>query len=325
MATVEQFSDEQSRVCVNLAQQYAVWMEAQRALATLPYDLRIKDVSGRRYLYEITGRDGNGASLGPLTPTSAKRFDEYRVTKATLKARVEQSGTALTQSCRLYRALRLPLLSSDAGAVAREADRRELLGTSLLVVGTNAVPTYALEANGFVRDLPDETLDFDMAWVADTKSREPILWPMLKAVDSTYTVNTERSFQARNAKAYEVEVLVAPSRSGSMDAKDRPRAVPLPEQEWLLLGRPVDHVVVCRDGTAARIVAPDPRWFALLKLWLADQDKRTPLKRRKDRLQGQLLLDAVMEQMPHYPLDAAFEAELPDELRHVFAVWRDGR
>jgi hypothetical protein len=325
MVTVEPFSDEQSRVCVNLAQQYAVWMEAQRGLAAMPYDLRIKDVTGRRYLYEITGRDGNGTSLGPLTSEAAQRFDDYRAMKATLKARVEQSGTALAQSCRLYRALRLPLLSSDAGAVAREADRRGLLGTSLIVVGTNAVPAYALEANGFVRELPDETLDFDMAWVAETKAPEPMLWPMLKAVDATYAVNTERSFQARNAKAYEVEVLVAPSRSYSIDAKDRPRAVPLPEQEWLLLGRPVDHVVVCRDGSATRIVAPDPRWFALLKLWLADQDKRTPLKRRKDRLQGQLLLDAVAEQMPHYPLDAAFEVELPDELRPVFAVWRDAR
>ena len=31
------------------------------------------------------------------------------------------------------------------------------------------------------------------------------------------------------------------------------------EQEWLLLGRPVDHVIGCRDGSPARIIAPDPR------------------------------------------------------------------
>src|SRR3546814_2434116 len=67
---------------------------------------------------------------------------------------------------------------------------------------------------------------------------------MLKAVDPTFTVNTERTFQARNAKAYEVEILVAPSRAQTMARTDRPRPVPLPEQEWLLVGQPVDQVVI---------------------------------------------------------------------------------
>ena len=80
---------------------------------------------------------------------------------------------------------------------------------------------------------------------------------MLKSVDPTFTVNTERSFQARNAKAYEVEILVAPSRADTLGRRDRPKPVPLPEQEWLLLGRPVDQVVACRDGTPVRIIAPD--------------------------------------------------------------------
>jgi hypothetical protein len=31
-----------------------------------------------------------------------------------------------------------------------------------------------------------------------------------------------------------------------------------------LLGCSVDQVVGCRDGSPARVVAPDPRWFPLL-------------------------------------------------------------
>ena len=41
------FSDGQSRRLVNLGQRYEVWMDAERALAALPYDLRRKTVSGR--------------------------------------------------------------------------------------------------------------------------------------------------------------------------------------------------------------------------------------------------------------------------------------
>ena len=144
---------------------------------------------------------------------------------------------------------------------------------------------------------------------------------MLKAVDPTFTINSERDFQARNAKAYEVELLVAPSLAQTLASKDRPKPVPLPEQEWLLPGRRVDQVVPCRDGTPARIVAPDPRWFALHKLWLGAQFKRNPLKRRKDVAQGGALLDAVAEAMPHYSLSSDFAAELPTELQPYFEEW----
>lgn len=95
-----------------------------------------------------------------------------------------------------------------------------------------------------------------------------------------------------------------------------------PEQEWLLPGRRVDQVVPCRDGTPARIVAPDPRWFALHKLWLGAQAKRNPLKRRKDTIQGTALLDAVAGAMPHYPLDDAFAATIPEELRAYWNAWK---
>jgi hypothetical protein len=215
------------------------------------------------------------------------------------------------------------MLANAAGAILREADRRRLLGRDLLVVGTNAMPAYAIEAGGFIRDAPDETLDFDMAWAApDVEPDGDVVWRMLKSVDATFTVNSERPFQARNDKAYEVELLVAPSRAATISSLDKPRPVALPEQEWLLRGRTVDRVVICRDGSVARIVAPDPRWFALQKLWLSRQAKRTPLKRPKDLKQGMALLDAVQGAMPQYPLDAAFEDSLPGELAGLYGEWR---
>jgi len=174
---------------------------------------------------------------------------------------------------------------------------------------------YAVEAGGIIRDAPMETEDFDLAWAGtNPQESEQTVWNMLKAVDPTFTVHTGRTFQARNAKGYEVEILVAPSRADAMARTARPRPVPLPEQEWLLHGTPVSRVVACRDGSPARIVAPDPRWFALQKLWMADKPQRNALKRPKDRRQGMLLLDAVAEAMPHYPLDESFEVQLPGEL-----------
>lgn len=320
------FNDEQTRTIVNLEQRYEVWMEACQQLAAMPYDLRIKTSKGRKYLYEITGRNGNGVSLGALDNDNLKRFEDFRNRKAGLKSRIETSVLSVDESCAMYRALRLPLLASQAGDILRRADERGMLGSDLLVVGTNAIPAYQLESNGFLVGIPDETEDFDLAWAANKRPEEGAkpVWSLLKAVDSTYTMNTERQFQARNAKAYEVELLVAPSKLDMLDRLDVPKPVPLPEQEWLLLGRPLSRVVVCRDGRPARLYVPDPRYFALHKLWMSRQAKRNPNKRGKDQKQGHLLLDTVRDAMPHYPLNEEFEASLPDELMTDFEKWRRG-
>lgn len=319
MTRLTPFSDEQIRALVNLRQRYEVWRDAEVARRALPYDLRRKRVGEYEYLYEIQDRSGNGTSLGRWDEATERRFLSYREEKAALDERLSRARAARDEGARLARALRVPLMASAAGPILREADCRGLLDGSLLVVGTNALLAYALEAVAGL-GLSDETEDFDLAWAATELPEGAPVWSMLKAVDPTFTVNTERSFQARNAASYEVELLVAPSRAATLATRDNPRPIPMREQEWLLLGKPVDQVVPCRDATAARMVAPDPRWFALHKLWLADQDKRNPFKRGKDRMQGLGVLEAVAEAMPHYPLDAAFVASIPPEL---VGLWRD--
>lgn len=316
------FSDEQARVIVNLDQAYQVWMEALRTLNEMPYNMRIKEISGREYLYEVTDRRGSMKSKGPLDPAKQSEFDQYKAEKAELKARLSHSKETLKEQASLYRALRLPMLPAEAGKILREADRLRFLGAQAMVVGTNALIAYALEANGFIRDAPDTTLDFDMALTGiEADEDRPTLWKVLKEADMTYAVNTERTFQARNAKAYEVEILSAPSRIDGQIAQDRPRPIPLPEQEWLLNGRRVERVVGVRDGDAARMVVPDPRWFALQKLWMAEKPERNPQKKPKDRKQGIALLDAVWLAMHHYPLDSAFYHTLPDGLKPHFERW----
>lgn len=318
------FTDEQARTLINLEQRYQVWMEAERTLQSMPYDLRRKEVGGRAYLYQIRDRSGNGTSLGAWSDELEAKLAAYRSDKAAAKERRDLSREKLEETGRLGRALRIPMLANAAGPILREADRRRLLGDQLLVVGTNAMIAYAVEAGGFIREAPDETDDFDFAWSArEPQDAERVLWNMLKAVDDTFTVNSERNFQARNSDAYEVEILVAPSRAATMYKTDQPKPVPLPEQEWLLNGSTVDRVVICRDGSAARIVAPDPRWFALQKLWLGRQTKRNALKRPKDLKQGAALLSVVRQVMPQYPLDGSFESELPDELTSVYRDWKN--
>jgi Uncharacterized conserved protein len=319
---IKRFTDEQARVLINLDQHYETWMEAARELAGMPYGMKWAERNGTEYLYEVINRRGNAKSLGRRTPETEAIFSDYSTRKEALQARIASSRETLAATSALYRALKLPVIPSEAARILREADLRGMLGRDLIVVGTIAMPAYSIEAGGIIREAPDTTDDFDLTWVADEPRPEARIMAMLKAVDSTYTVNTERTFQARNAKAFEVEILASPTTVRTMQRGDQPAPIPLPEQEWLLPGRRVSHTVVANDGSPARLVAPDPRWFALLKLWLSEKDGRNPLKKPKDAAQGLALLNAVAAHMPHYPVGQDFADSLPGELLEFFDRWR---
>jgi hypothetical protein len=319
---VQAFTDEQRRVIINLGQHYEVWIDAMRRLANLPYGFRWRGEPGHEYLYEVLDRTRNAKSVGPRSPETEALVEKASADKAQARSRRDEAKARVDETSKLYRALGLPQIAPEAAKILREADIRNLLDSHLIVVGTTVMPAYAIEAGGRIIG-PSETDDFDMAWTAVRSQADGTpVWTMLKAVDPTYRVNTERLFQARNSKAFEFELVAAPSRLPGMRRSDRPHPIPLPEQEWLLNGRFVSHVVVARDGSPARLVVPDPRWFALHKLWLSDKRQRDPLKKPKDRQQGTVMLNVVNEAMPHYPLDDAFEAELPEPLLPYFDQWR---
>lgn len=68
-------------------------------------------------------------------------------------------------------------------------------------------------------------------------------------------MSRERRYQAVNDNGYEVELLAAPSVVRCMSPDDVFSPVPLPEQEWLLMGRPLRHAYV-----PPKTVTPD--WAA---------------------------------------------------------------
>lgn len=327
MSNSYELDDEALRLIANLEQRYAAWIDAERILDASR--LTWKTVSGKDYLYRIVDGHGNGRSLGPRSAETETLWEAARTARETGEA----LWPILLRDSALYRTLHLPRIATEAARLAREFDRYGLLGTSLLVVGTNAMAVYEIEARSRFASAAgvDSTADFDLTWVAAearqmtlalTGAAPRTLLEVMKRVDGTYTLNTERTFQVRNSRGYEVELLLPSSLADTLPRNESVRPVALPEQDWLLPGRRVAHVVCGVDGQPCRLVAPDPRYFALHKLWLADKTGRNPLKKPKDAKQGALLLSAIAERMPHYSLDAAFRAELPLELVPYFDRWR---
>ena len=324
---IRDFSNEQLRVIANIAQQYDALFDAKRELDAMPYHLKWQRSGGREYLYEIRNARGDGKSLGPRSAETEALKSEYDTRKQSLNIRITDTEAITATSAAIWRSLKLPTISHEAAKILQVLDTKRMLGESLLVVGTNAFAAYEIEAGGRFLVGWDATEDFDLAWTGKLvlgKTKIPqTLFGLLKEMDATWTINTERTFQARNAKAYEVELLSAPSVSPALPPGEL-RPLPLDEQEWLLWGTRLEHVVcsLAAKPIPLRLVVPDPRWMALHKMWLSRQPKRRGDKRPKDARQGALLLTAVEERMPRFPLDDEFEAQIPEALQAIYSEWR---
>ncbi len=311
------YSDEQLRAAINLAEAYEAWLPLARAEPAYTDRLLWKTVSGRQYLYRIRDRRGNGTSLGPRGSKTERLYTEYQTAKTGLRDRVARLSPTLDEAAAVYRALRLPMIDSYAGSLLRELDLRELLGPVVMAVGTTATAAYQLEAASTFDAPAHATRDIDLTWVAQHPPEGPVLWEALHTLDDTFVVNQERTFQARNRDAREIDLLVGVERAGSVLGEPL-RPIPLPEQDWLYRGRPLRRIVAGLDSRPAPLLVPDPRWFALHKCWLSDKPGRDALKRPKDRHQAELVWMAVHERMPHFPVDESFRASLPEVLQPVF-------
>lgn len=309
------------RALANLAQSYQTWVTNAKILA--PGRLAWKTVSGRDYLYRIVDGKGNGTSLGPRNASTEAAFTRWQAAKEQQPA----VDTAIKIHVATCRAAGTPMLPEFAGKSLQSLDIAGLVGDNgLLVVGTNAVLAYAIEAQ--MRPPPEieATQDFDMTWVSTTPTPSSVVLDALRRGDPSWVVNQERTFQALNKHADEFEILLPASLATTLKPTLMGfRSVPMDDHDWLLPGMRISHVLPCFGGIAARIEAPDPRWFALQKLWLADKPERNPLKKPKDRALGLAVLDLVAGHMPQFELDKNFLDELPDPLAPYFEQWLSNR
>ena len=321
MVDFEEFSEDKIRFLINLEDRYERWLRAQRE--TVTGRLQWKGPSGQESLYRMLDGQGNGRSLGPRSPKTEELYAQFQASKEIQEAAENQ----LIEAFRQYSAFRLPRISGFAGEALRRLDVYGFLGP-VQVVGTNALLAYQIEAKVSLLKSMTATEDFDLSWTNESLCQvDDHRWPttliqVLKKIDNTYTINTERPFQALNSRGEEIELLMPASLCGTLPPKEGFRPIPMEEQDWLLIGEKISHVIFDIKGKPCRIVAPDPRYFGLQKMWLSEKPSRNKLKVEKDNIQGQTVLNLVNSYMPHYPLDADFEAGLPTQLKPYFESWR---
>ena len=85
--------------------------------------------------------------------------------------------------------------------------------------------------------------------------------------------------------------------------------------EWLQNAPQIDTILLDEKGFPLRMATPDPRAFALHKLWLSERRDRDPLKAFRDLQQARAVAQLVATYLPALSFEDDDLSALPAALR----------
>lgn len=324
------FNTEQRRQLRNLLQFYETWKEVSGRLAQLPGGMYWRVIRSKEYLYKYVTASGikQSTSMGPRSSETEAIAEDFQQAKKDLQDRLEAIDGRIRTLAPIMRVLNLPAIDETAGKILRALDQADYLGKNILVIGTYAMTAYEMTAETRFAEGFDATEDLDFTIIVDPANPSDSDLPRrllltLKEVDKSFLVSHSSPKTVVNKAGYRVDLLTSKDLAPAMQRAMPWKPQTLEGQEWLALGTPVRQLLVDFDGWPAPVAAPDPRYFALHKLWLSQRPSRIRQgSASKDATQGKMLLKSIQEFMPHYPIDGEFVQSLPDVLRQILGAFQ---
>jgi hypothetical protein len=245
------------------------------------------------------------------------------------RTRLAEAQRFLRRQADINRALAIGRVPRIGARVIRALDDAGLLGDGIRIVGTNAVFAYESASGVFVEASITTTDDLDLLFDARHRLRfastmdfsERNLMALLRRVDRSFE-RTPRTFSARNRDGFVVDFIKpmpdppwANDREqiGTNDAEDL-TAVAIEGLRWLENSPPFEATAIDERGMPLRIVAPDPRAFAIHKFWLSTRPDRSAVKRQRDRAQAEAVAQLVSGYLTFLDYDHRELSALPKEL-----------
>jgi hypothetical protein len=287
-----------------------------------------KKAKGREYLFKSRDRYGYGKSLGPRSPETEEILAEFRKNKQKLKERLKDLKSRLKEQARFCKAAMIQRVPRVAAEILRLLDRQKLLGRNVVIVGTNALYAYEAAAGVFFDNPIMATKDLDILWdirsklalVADNDVDRSGLLDLLLKADRSFEPLGPRSYRAANRDGYLVDLIKSEPKNilkqerTQMGGPNDLRAAEIKNLHWLVMSPKISQVVIGEDGYPAAISVPDPRSFALHKLWLSNQSNREPVKKKRDHDQGIAVASLIVRYLPQYQFESSEPRMFPKKV-----------
>lgn len=316
---------EQRRIVVDATQLYDHYLDLLQQNRELRGGMFWKKVAGKDYLVRSVDRHGHIRSLGPRSRETEAVFREFARKKKDVKSRLGSAADELRRRAKFCVAAGVNRVPTLTGNLIRVLDSAGLLGPHLFVLGSHALYAYEAAAGvqvkeGFLQtDDLDTAIDISPGLELGERVRTKGFLGLLRSVDKSFRLAGKRSFRAINGKGFMVDLL-RPASKGEAASK-LPNiglgrdllADPVEGLQWLSLIPKLTQIVIAGNGFPLRLVVPDPRVYALHKLWISLRPDRSPIKRKRDFRQGEIVAQLAVEYLNLSFEDAAMKA-LPRDL-----------
>ncbi|WP_207460732.1 nucleotidyltransferase domain-containing protein [Azospirillum sp. SYSU D00513] len=323
------FSDltsEQTRQLIDTEQIFGTWRTTEAELKSrYAGSMHWQTARGREYLYRKIGRVRH--SLGPRSPETEKAYAAHTEGRERLQRVLRGTAARLNRMAPVNKALGLGRVPTIVSRIVRRLDEAGLLGRNVRIAGTHALFAYERLCGVHVaRDLV-ATDDVDLLYDHRTRLRLTIqdlriegIMGVLRQVDDTFTVIANRPYAAANRDGFMVDLITPPESNDLIASKPRSRigknaedlaAAEVGGLAWLVNSPSFEGTAIAANGFPVRMVCPDPRAWAVHKLWLSERDDRDALKRGRDRAQGLLLVGLMRERRPDMPFESLELSALP--------------
>lgn len=332
MRKFKELSSEQIRQQVDTAQAYDVYQASakeyeQRFSGSMSWK---KSTNDRPYLYKKT--KGIWKSLGPHSPETELIYNHFHSGRDDSKARMSRLAQRLDQLAPVNRAMslgRVPLLTAR---IIRALDKLGLIGTAVDVVGTNALFVYERMAAVHISSglLSTQDVDllmdsrFSLRLIAKDFSDKGLIG-LLQKIDHSFRPLAKNGYRAANRDGFLVD-LIKPMPKNILSSSEKTRfstdaedlqAIEIAGLSWLVNSPKASETVMDERGYPLSFSCPDPRAFALHKLWLSRRSDRDAAKRLRDEQQARVVAELINKYLAHLSFQSSDLQALPFTLRQL--------
>jgi hypothetical protein len=321
MAQAREFSD-----TMQLFESLAELRQRERSARGSMVWMRAK---GREYLHRSSYDDWGKRKQTTLGPRS-EETEAVRANFIGARADVKSRLKALEKKMRLQAAAnaargiaRFPAVSAR---IVRAFENSGIGSSRIKVVGTHALYAYeAMAASIFDSGLTStEDIDFlldpraPLRFVTSENLSAETLLGVLQSADRSFEL-TRQTFRARNHDGFLVDIIQPernpPWRKEVFEAeKGDLQPSPIAGLVWLENAPAIEQRVVDSKGFPVVMSVPDPRAFAIHKLWLSKQAYRSGAKAARDRQQAFAVAELVTSELKHLPFDGRALRMIPREI-----------
>lgn len=269
----ESFSDEQRKHFVATLSRFAGLDEARVRFLEFRGSMVWARNKGVQYLaqsyYDASGLRKQ-RSLGVRSPETEALKAEYAKNRKNARDRYEEIQAALSVQARVNKSSGLGRMPSAVAAVLRALEDKKVLGSSIRVIGINALFAYEAKAGKIIDPNCEQGVVSESSrrlWLLSSDFwSEKSFVALMRSIDRTFEKG-DRPYHVVSAKGLAVELLMPSVTSTKRRRDDWIDEVlghtDIDRLEWLENAPSFEAMVIDQRGLPLRVVAVDPRiWIA---------------------------------------------------------------